>query len=122
MAVSEEETDLLALDASLHIHLLDVLFEVGHAVSAGQDDLRNGAIGNEGSQTRQRLLPAAADAHEQCVAALNNAADSADMLHGIPEKDEIHRGIGLVVRIERISQNFVQLLIGLDSIVALFDR
>jgi hypothetical protein len=53
----------------------------------------------EGSEARERLPPAAADAHEKRIPPLHadDARDAARVLDGVPEQHQLPAGVGLRV-------------------------
>lgn len=55
-------------------------FEIGNAITFLELNLRNFQAGDECSESRQRLLSTATNAHEKCVSSwqFKNSVDSAD--------------------------------------------
>ena len=78
LGVAHEQHNADALDAGFHVEASQVHLEVGDAVALAQRDLEHLRGTDEGRQSRQTLLAAAADADEQRVAArrLQDAVDA----------------------------------------------
>eukprot|EP00960_Hanusia_phi_P010290 300866-Hanusia_phi.AAC.2 len=60
---------------------------VRHGVSPAQHDLGDRAVADEGRESGQALLAASSDAHQERVSVLNDAADAADVPHGVVEEN-----------------------------------
>ena len=121
LAVGEDEGDALALEARLAVHDLQVGLEVVDAVARGDDHLEGRVAVDEGREPRERLLAHAAHAHHERVpaGALDDARDAADVAHRVLEEHEVHRGVGLVVLVERAREQLGQPREVLDPVVDL---
>ena len=115
LRVGHEEDDADRLDARLQVEASEVELQVCDAVALAQRDLEHLERADGGGETRQRLLAAAAHADQQRIAArrLQDPIDAQDVLDGVDEEDEVHRGVDLVVRVERLREDLREVFVAL---------
>ena len=112
LGVCEEEDDLLELHARKLEQVLQVLAPLDDAVVLGDLDLEELHVRDVRGEAREGLPTRAAHAEEQRVASglAQDAADAADLRHGVAEEHEVHRDVLLVVLAERVVHDRRELL------------
>jgi len=100
--VGEEEDGLLVLGPQDAVQTLQVLAEERLVVPPRKGDLEEPAVGRKRAEPRERLLAAAADAHEQKVAAwhLQHALQTDNVLQRVLEEHQVH-GLELLVVLDQ---------------------
>mmetsp|Transcript_52189 Transcript_52189/g.91117 ORF Transcript_52189/g.91117 Transcript_52189/m.91117 type:complete len:856 (+) Transcript_52189:3115-5682(+) len=121
LGVSQQEHDALLLEACLVVHALQVLLEVVDAVVRRDHNLHHLEAADERRETGQRLLATATDSDQQRVATRvhHDTHNARDVLHGVLEQHQVHRGVGLVVLTESILEHQTHLVDGFGHVVNL---